>query len=224
MLRAVIGAAAPAMALADGAGAQEDRPSRCCRTIDDVAAIRCPVRSADRPRAPAGFDPSASSCGSAAADRPRTDRAEAPATIVRPAGRRPIGADGEAASLTGEVGRSMHRLRSPRSDSPGTAPACGHARILVEHLDRLAPGSCLRGVYLAKIQHMPLHHTAIIETPVLNDAPVAVCLAVLLSLGAAQKHDAPNLPAPSSAWESGRSSLQTFAAQNDNVIPCRSTT
>jgi hypothetical protein len=42
---------------------------------------------------------------------------------------------------------------------------------------------------------MPLHHPAIIETLVLDHVPVAVRLAVLLSLGASQKHDAANLNA-----------------------------
>jgi len=69
----------------------------------------------------------------------------------------------------------------------------GTARILVEHLDRLAPGRRLRGVDLAQIQHMPLHHPAIIETLVLDDVPVAVRLAVFLSLGPPQEHDAANL-------------------------------
>jgi hypothetical protein len=47
---------------------------------------------------------------------------------------------------------------------------------------------------------VPLHHPAIIETLVLDDIPIAVHLAVLLSLGASQKHDAANLSAPSRIW------------------------
>jgi len=100
----------------------------------------------------------------------------------------------------------------------------GMARILVEHLDRLAPGSRLRGVDLAEIQHVPLHHPAIIKTLVLDDVPVVVRLAVLLSLGASQKHDATNLCAIRRAWESGRSSLQPFSAKMEDTIPCKSDT
>src|SRR6266852_4150302 len=71
---------------------------------------------------------------------------------------------------------------------------------------------------------MPLHHPAIIETLVLNDVPVVVRLAVLPSLGASQKHDAANLSAPCSAWESGRSSLQPFLAENQHLARCKSIT
>ena len=71
---------------------------------------------------------------------------------------------------------------------------------------------------------MPLHHPAIIETLVLDRVPVAVRLAVLLSLGASQKHDATNLRAISRAWESGRSSLQPFLAETEDVTLCKSNT
>ena len=71
----------------------------------------------------------------------------------------------------------------------------GTAGVVVEHLDRLAPRRSLRGVDLAEIQHVTLHDAAAVETLVLDDAPVAVRLAVLLSLGASQKHDAANLSA-----------------------------
>jgi hypothetical protein len=64
----------------------------------------------------------------------------------------------------------------------------------------LRQADCLRGVDLTEVQHMPLHHPAVIKTLVLDDVPVAVRLAVLLSLGASQKHDATNLFAISRAW------------------------
>src|ERR1700674_678171 len=98
------------------------------------------------------------------------------------------------------------------------------AGVLVEHLDRLAPGRRLRRIDLAEIQHMPLHHPAAIETLVLDHVPVVVRLAVLLSLGASQKHDAANLSASRPAWESGRSSLQTFLAETDDPTLCKSDT
>jgi hypothetical protein len=91
------------------------------------------------------------------------------------------------------------------------------AGVLVEHLDRLAPRRRLRGVDLAEIQHMSLHHSAAVETLVLDHVPVVVRLAVLLSLGASQKHDAANLSAPCRAWESGRSSLQPFLTEIEDL-------
>jgi hypothetical protein len=71
---------------------------------------------------------------------------------------------------------------------------------------------------------MPLHHTAVIETLVLDHVPVVVRLSVLLSLGASQKHDAANLSASCRVWESGRSSLQPFLAEIDDHTRCKSIT
>ena len=71
---------------------------------------------------------------------------------------------------------------------------------------------------------MPLHHSSAVETLVLDHVPVVVRLAVLLSLGASQKHDAANLSASRRAWESGRSSLQTFLAETEDPTLCKSDT
>jgi hypothetical protein len=71
---------------------------------------------------------------------------------------------------------------------------------------------------------MSLHHPAIIETLVLHHVPVVVRLAVLLSLGASQKHDAENLSASRRVWESGRSSLQPFSAEIDDPTRGKSIT
>jgi hypothetical protein len=57
------------------------------------------------------------------------------------------------------------------------------ASIFVEHLDGPAPSFRLRGIDLAEIEHMTLHHATVIETSVLNDAPVDVRLPVLSPLG-----------------------------------------
>jgi hypothetical protein len=51
-----------------------------------------------------------------------------------------------------------------------------------------------------------------------------VRLAVLLPLGASQKHDATNLSAPRHAWESGRSSLQPFLAEIEDLSRATSMT
>jgi hypothetical protein len=64
------------------------------------------------------------------------------------------------------------------------------AGVLVEHPDRPAPGSRLRGVDLAEIQHVSLHDTPARDTLALDDRPVAIDPAVLLSLGAPQEQGA----------------------------------
>jgi hypothetical protein len=69
------------------------------------------------------------------------------------------------------------------------------SRVVVENLDGLAPCRCLRGVDLAQIQNVPLYDTAAGNTLVLDDAPIVVRLAVLLSLGLPQKHDRTKLAA-----------------------------
>ena len=61
-------------------------------------------------------------------------------------------------------------------------------RIVVEHLDRLAPHRGLRGVDLAQIQYVTLHDAAACDTLVLDHAPILVRLAVFLPLGLPQKH------------------------------------
>ena len=63
------------------------------------------------------------------------------------------------------------------------------ARVGVEHLDRLAPSFRLRGIDLAQIINVPLHHSAIVETLVLDDGPIEVRLAVFPSFDSSQEHD-----------------------------------
>ena len=57
-----------------------------------------------------------------------------------------------------------------------------------QHLDRLAPSQLLRGVDLPQIQHVPLNHPPATYALVLDKAPVAVLLPVLLANRRAQKH------------------------------------
>src|SRR5882757_6521322 len=109
-------------------------------------------------------------------------------------------------------------IRREQRQRPGTAG------ILVEHLDRLAPCDRLRGVDLAEIQNVPLHHPPVTKALVLDHVPVVVRLAVLLSLGASQKHDATNLCETNQAWESGRSSLQPFLIEIEDPARCKSNT
>ena len=49
---------------------------------------------------------------------------------------------------------------------------------LVQRLDRLAPRGTLAVVDLAQIQHMPLHRATAGDPAVLDNAPIAVLLAV----------------------------------------------
>jgi hypothetical protein len=85
--------------------------------------------------------------------------------------------------------------------------------VLVENFDGLVPRRGLGRADLAQIQNVALHHSAAREALVLDDAPVAVRLAILLSPGLPQKHDPATLAKGIRRWEWGRSSLQPFSAQ-----------
>src|SRR5580765_2174507 len=60
----------------------------------------------------------------------------------------------------------------------------------VKHLNRLAPRQLLRVVDLAEVKHMPLHHAPVSHALVLDNAEVAVLLAILLPNHLAQEHAA----------------------------------
>jgi len=57
---------------------------------------------------------------------------------------------------------------------------------------------------------MPLHHSAAIETLVLDDAPIEVRLAVLPPFGSSKEYNDVDSITKTIPWESGRSSLQAF--------------
>jgi hypothetical protein len=61
-------------------------------------------------------------------------------------------------------------------------------RILVKRFDGSAPIVTLAVADLTQIQHLSLHHLATGTTPVLDDVPVAVLLAVLEASIRSQKH------------------------------------
>jgi hypothetical protein len=86
------------------------------------------------------------------------------------------------------------------------------SRFLIEHLDGFAPGGGLGRADLAEIQNVALHHPTALQALVLNDAPIGVRLAILLSSGLAQEHDPASLAKRISPGEQGRSSLQRFSA------------
>jgi hypothetical protein len=75
------------------------------------------------------------------------------------------------------------------------------SRIVVEHLDGLAPHRSLRGVDLSQVKDVALHHAAASNTLVLDDAPIVVRLAVFLAWGLSQKHDQTSLVVRICAWE-----------------------
>jgi hypothetical protein len=68
------------------------------------------------------------------------------------------------------------------------------------------------GSFSAQIQNVALHHPPALEALVLDDTPIAVRLAVLLSPGLPQEHDPASLAKRISPREWGRSSLQPFSA------------
>ena len=75
------------------------------------------------------------------------------------------------------------------------------SRVVVEHLDGLAPYRSLRGVDLAQVQNVALHHAATSNTLVLDHAPIVVRLAVFLARDLSQEHDATNLAVRICTWE-----------------------
>jgi len=74
------------------------------------------------------------------------------------------------------IGGKQCQLRGP----PG---------FLVEGIDHPAPRLALAIVDLAEIQHRPLHHLAAGAALALDDAPIAMLLAVLQPSSGAQEHD-----------------------------------
>src|ERR1700760_340632 len=86
------------------------------------------------------------------------------------------------------------------------------SRFLIEDFDGFAPSGRLRRADLTQIQNMTLHHPAAREALVLDDAPIAMRLAVLLSPGLPQEHDRASLAKRIRPGERGRSSLQPFSA------------
>ena len=75
------------------------------------------------------------------------------------------------------------------------------SRVVIEHLDRLAPHRSLRRIDLPQVQNVTLHHAATGNTLVLDHAPIVVRLAIFLAWGLSQKHDRTNLVMGIRAWE-----------------------
>jgi hypothetical protein len=74
-------------------------------------------------------------------------------------------------------------------------PRSRHA--ILHNLDRAPPRQLLGAVDLAQVQHVPLHHAATGDTRVLDNAPVAMLLAILPAVLVAQEHDGRELSAHS---------------------------
>jgi len=75
------------------------------------------------------------------------------------------------------------------------------SRVVIEHLDGLAPHRSLRGIDLPQVQNVTLHDAATCNALVLHHAPIVVRLAVFLARGLSQKHDATKLAVGIRAWE-----------------------
>jgi hypothetical protein len=66
------------------------------------------------------------------------------------------------------------------------------AGFLLEHLDRPPPCQFLGVVDLTQVQHVPLHNAPAGDPRVLENAPIAMLLAILPANLAAQEHEAAN--------------------------------
>ena len=69
--------------------------------------------------------------------------------------------------------------------------------LMLKDLDRPPPRQLLRAVDLAQIQHVPLHHAAASDPRVLDNAPIAMLLAILAAVFVPQEHDGRELSAHS---------------------------
>src|SRR3954466_1898897 len=61
--------------------------------------------------------------------------------------------------------------------------------LLIQHFNGLAPGQLLAVIDVTKVQNMLLHHSATGNAFVLDNAPVAMLLAVFFPCLGAQEHD-----------------------------------
>jgi hypothetical protein len=92
-----------------------------------------------------------------------------------------------------------HLVPCARSrDGHSLCPAPGDA--VLDNRDRPPPRQFLGVVDLAQVQHMPLHHAPTGDPRVLDNAPIAVLLAILPADFAAQDHDGRQL---SAHWRPG---------------------
>ena len=87
----------------------------------------------------------------------------------------------------GVVRRGLAAILGEQGERPGAA------RLRIEHLDRLAPGLRPRRIDLAQIQNVALRHPAVIETLVLDGAPIQMRIAVLPSFNSSQEHNGDDL-------------------------------
>jgi hypothetical protein len=78
-------------------------------------------------------------------------------------------------------------------------------------VERLAPGGALGVIDLAQVEHLALHDTAIVETPVFDHTPVSVLFAVFLPQLRPQKHIGWRSYPGGGGVEEGRSSLQALS-------------
>ena len=74
------------------------------------------------------------------------------------------------------IGQEQHLLRMPLG-------------FLIEGVDHPAPRLALAVVDLVGVQHRSLHHVAVGAALALDDAPIAMLLAVLQPSSGAQEHD-----------------------------------
>ena len=80
-------------------------------------------------------------------------------------------------------------------------------------LERLAPYGFLAVVDLTQVQNGSLNNSARAQASILHDAKITMLLAVLLTLGRAEKHDAGDVARNYGSLKGGRSSLQAVFAR-----------
>src|SRR5690348_11818792 len=89
---------------------------------------------------------------------------------------------------------SFSRTMEPSDSSPSHRSSGNKLKVrlvalLIQHVDGLAPSQLLAVIDVTKVQNMLLHHSATGNAFVLDNAPVAVLLAVFFPCLGAQEHD-----------------------------------
>src|SRR5262249_37037880 len=95
---------------------------------------------------------------------------------------------------------------------------------IFQNLDRPPPRQFLSVVDLTQIQHVPLHHAPAGDACVLDNAPVAMLLAILLADFAAQEHDGRQLSAYWRRYRTTCAALQPICGDLAHGLPWRSNT
>ena len=128
-----------------------------------------------------------------------------------------VGLEPHLHAVAVDVGRNLAIRQKQRELAMLPAP-------FIKGFDQMAPGLTLAAIDLAEIQHLALDDLAASTTPVLDNIPIAMLLAVFEASVGSQEHDPTQLQQQPEPEEDGRSTLQAIenrAALIRLVFLCR---